>query len=236
VGAAARGGPPALRKIHIKEKTKTGQYLVADDLAGIISLAQMDVLEIHTWNSTADDVEHPNRVVFDLDPGPDVPWAQVIEAARVVRASLASLELESFVKNTGGNGLHVVVPIAPGPSWDDCFEFTRALSAAIVRSHPAQYTIDIPKAGREKKILIDFLRNGRGATSVAAFSTRARPGAPVSVPLTWDELSPKIPANHYSVAAVLERVSRLRRDPWAGYWTLKQTLDAATLQAVAGLR
>jgi bifunctional non-homologous end joining protein LigD len=228
--------PPALRRVHIKEKTKRGQYLVIEDLAGVVSLAQMDVLEIHTWNSPADDVERPNRVVFDLDPGPEVPWPQVIEAARMVRASLASLELECWVKNTGGNGLHVVVPIAPGPSWDDCLEFTRGLSAAIARSHPDRYTIAIPKAGREKKILIDFLRNNRGSTSVAAFSSRARDGAPVSVPLGWDELSPQIPANHYTVASVPERLVRLRHDPWAGYWKSKQTLDPATLKAVAGLR
>src|SRR5205814_1990480 len=103
--------PPALRRVWIKEKTKRGQYLVIDDLAGVISLAQMGCLEIHTWNSLADEVERPNRLVFDLDPGPEVPFAQVIEAARLVRGSLESLELESFVKNTGSHGLHVVVPL-----------------------------------------------------------------------------------------------------------------------------
>jgi bifunctional non-homologous end joining protein LigD len=228
--------PPALKRVFIKEKTKRGEYLVAEDLAGVLSLAQMDVLEIHTWNSRSDDVEHPDRVVFDLDPGPEVPWPQVIEAARLVRQSLASLELESWVKNTGGNGLHVVVPIARGPSWDDCLAFTRGLSEAIARSHHERYTTAIPKQGREKKILIDFLRNNRGNTSVAAYSTRARDGAPVSVPLTWEELSPKIPPNHFTVATLPERLARLRRDPWAGYWKAKQTLQPATLKAVAELR
>jgi len=227
--------PPALRRVWIREKTKRGQYLVIDDLAGIISLAQMNVLEIHTWNSQADDVERPDRVVFDLDPGPEVPFGEVVEAARLIRASLRSLELESWVKNTGSHGLHVVVPLAGKISWDDGFEFSRRLSMAIVRSQPGRYTIDIPKAGRERKILIDFLRNNRGSTSVAAFSTRARDGASVSVPLSWEELSAKIPSDHFSVPKTLERLARLSKDPWEGYWKTTQRLDPATLQAVAAL-
>jgi bifunctional non-homologous end joining protein LigD len=228
--------PPALRRVWIKEKTKRGQYLVIDDLAGVISLAQIDCLEIHTWNSMADDVERPDRLVFDLDPGPEVPFAQVIEAARLVRASLESLELESFVKNTGSNGLHVVVPLHEPTTWEDGFEFTRQLSTVLVRSRPDRYTIDIPKAGRERKILIDFLRNNRGSTSVAAYSTRARDNASVSVPLSWQELSPKAPSDHFTVKTLPQRLARLRRDPWEGYWKTKQRLDAATLAAVAGLK
>jgi bifunctional non-homologous end joining protein LigD len=228
--------PPAMRRISIKERTKKAQYLVIDDLAGLISAAQMNVLEIHTWNSTAADVERPDRVVFDLDPGPEVPFSQVVEAARLVRASLQSLELESFVKNTGGKGLHVVMPIAGGSTWEESFEFSRRLSMAIARSHPARYTIDIPKAGREKKILIDFLRNGRGATSVAAYSTRARDPAAVSMPLSWEELSPKLPPDHFSVPKALERLARLRRDPWEAYWKSRQRLEPATVEAVAALR
>jgi bifunctional non-homologous end joining protein LigD len=227
--------PAALRRVSIKERTKRGQYLVVDDLAGVIALAQMDCLEIHTWNSLADHVEHPDRLVFDLDPGPEVPFAQVIEAAHLVRASLQSLELDSFVKNTGSNGLHVVVPLAEPTTWEDGFEFTRRLSLAIVKSRPARYTIDVPKAGREKKILIDFMRNGRGSTSVAAFSTRARDNASVSVPLAWDELSPRIRSDHFTVRSLPQRLAGLRRDPWEGYARTKQRLDAATLEAVASL-
>jgi bifunctional non-homologous end joining protein LigD len=227
--------PAALKKIAIKEKTKRGQYLVIEDLAGILSLAQMNVMEIHTWNSTAEDVERPDRVVFDLDPGPEVPFAQVVEAARLVRGSLKSLELESFVKNTGGHGLHVVVPLFGGATWEDSFEFSRRLSMAIARSQPGRYTIDIPKAGREKKILIDFLRNNRGSTSVAAYSTRARDPASVSMPLTWEELSAKVPPDHFSVPRALERLARLRKDPWEGYWKSRQRLDPTTIKAVAAL-
>jgi bifunctional non-homologous end joining protein LigD len=164
-----------------------------------------------------------------------VPFAQVIEAARLVRASLQSLELESFVKNTGSNGLHVVVPLAEPTTWDDGLEFTRRLSLAIARSHPGRYTTEVPKAGREKKILIDFLRNVRGATSVAAFSSRARDNASISVPLAWEELSAKVPSDHFTVQNLPQRLARLRRDPWAGYWKTKQRLDAATREAVASL-
>ncbi|HXU79921.1 MAG TPA: DNA ligase D [Polyangia bacterium] len=228
--------PPALKRVSIKEKTKRGQYLVIEDLAGVIALAQMDCLEIHTWNSPADDVERPDRVVFDLDPGPEVPFAQVIEAARLVRGSLESLELESFVKNTGSNGLHVVVPLSEPTTWEDGLEFTRQLSLAIARARPDRYTTDIPKAGREKKILIDFLRNVRGSTSVAAFSTRARDNASVSVPLSWEELSPKVPSDHFTVRSLPQRLARLRRDPWEKYGKTRQRLDSTTLEAVASLR
>jgi bifunctional non-homologous end joining protein LigD len=225
--------PPALRRVRIREQKKTGEYLVIDDLAGVMSLVQMDILEIHTWNSRADDVDRPDRVVFDLDPGPEVGWPQVIDAARVVRRALAALELESFVKTTGGVGLHVVVPLTPAAGWDDAFTFTRALATAIAERHPERYTVAVPKAGREGKILIDYLRNNRGNTSVAAFSTRARATAPVSVPLAWEELSPKLRSDHFTVATVGQRLQRQRRDPWQDYERIRQKLTRAVLAAVS---
>jgi bifunctional non-homologous end joining protein LigD len=225
--------PEALRRVRIKEKTKVGEYLVIEDIAGVVGLVQMDILEIHTWNSLADAVEHPNRVVFDLDPGPQVKWATVVEAARVLRGALASLELESFVKNTGGRGLHVVVPIAPDRTWDECLTFSRDLASAIARRNRDQYTVALAKAGREDKILIDYLRNNRTNTSVAAFSTRARPTAPVSVTLTWEELTPRIPSDHYTALTVRDRLSRLRFDPWQGYWRCRQKLSKAAMRAAA---
>src|SRR5262249_54014023 len=119
--------PPALRRIRIREKTKVGEYLVVDDLAGLVSLVQMGILEIHTWNSTAEHLETPDRVVFDLDPGPAVPWPDVIEAARLVRTTLDGVGLESFVKTTGGKGLHVVVPIRADTGWDETYHFTERI-------------------------------------------------------------------------------------------------------------
>ena len=216
--------PPALRRIKIREKTKVGEYLVIDDLAGLISLAQMGILEIHTWNSLADSVEEPNRIVFDLDPGPKVSFDKVIAGAQLVRESLRSVGLESFVKTTGGKGLHIVVPLAPGHGWEETFAFSQLVATEIIKQDPRTYTDSMPKAGRQAKILIDVLRNNRGSTSVAAYSTRARPGAPVSVPLAWEELKPGLRPDQYTVQNLQRRLSTLKADPWARYFTLRQKL------------
>lgn len=225
--------PAPLRRLQIQERTKIGTYLVADDLPSLVALVQMDVLELHTWTSRVDDLERPDRLVLDLDPGPRVPFAQVIEAALHVRSVLGTLGLESFVKNTGGRGLHVVVPLVPERDHAACAGFARDLAAAIVRHDPARYTIAVPKKGREAKILLDYLRNNRGATAVVTFSTRAHPRAPVSVPLAWDELSPQVPPDHYTVRTLAARLRRLRRDPWAGFSSCRQRLTAAMLRAAA---
>jgi bifunctional non-homologous end joining protein LigD len=224
--------PAPLRRVPVQEKLKVGEYLVADEPAAIVALIQMGVLEIHTWNSTADAPEKPNRLVIDLDPGERVQWPQVVEAARVVKRALESLDLESFCKTTGGRGVHVVVPLAPHADWDDTFAFARALSEAIEQADAATYTTEFSKRGRSAKILIDYMRNGRGHTSVAAYSTRARPLAPVSVPLTWDELAPSLVPAELSIDVVAKRLSRRRVDPWKGYWTSKQKLTRQRLMAL----
>jgi bifunctional non-homologous end joining protein LigD len=225
--------PSALRRVRIKEKTKIGEYLIADSIAAVVALVQMDVLEIHTWNSTADHLEHPDRLVFDLDPGPAVRWSAVVTAARLVRDVLHALGLASFVKTTGGAGLHVVVPLAPAAGWDECLAFTRAFAEALVRQNPRAYTTEFVKAGREGKILIDYLRNNRTNTSVAAFSTRARAGASVSVPLAWAELGPRLRSDHFTVRNVPARLAALRGDPWRDYWKSRQRLSKAARAALA---
>ena len=181
-------GPSALRRVRIQEKTKVGEYLVADSIEAVVSLAQMGIVEIHTWNSTADDIERPNRIVWDLDPGPDVSWQQVVRAAEFVREVLTTVKLRSWVKTTGGRGLHVVVPLKRKRTVAECLAFSRAVGEMIVRSDPQGYTTTFAKSGRDRKILIDYLRNNRTNTSVCAFSPRARPGATVSMPLGWNEL------------------------------------------------
>ena len=218
--------PPALRHVKIKEKTKVGDYLVVDDLAGLVSLVQIGILEIHTWNSLADSVEEPNRIVFDLDPGPAVAFDRVIAGARLVRERLRSLDLESFVKTTGGKGLHVVVPLGPGHGWEETFGFSQLVASQIIREDPRTYTDSMPKAGRKDKILIDVLRNNRGSTSVAAYSTRARDGAPVSVPLAWEELDRDIRPDQYTVQNLPRRLASLKADPWARYFKLRQKIAA----------
>jgi bifunctional non-homologous end joining protein LigD len=224
--------PESLRRVRIQEKTKVGEYLIADTLAAVVGLVQMGVLEIHTWNSVFENVERPNRIVIDLDPGDDVTWPRVVQCARVVQRALDALDLQSFPKTTGGRGLHVVVPLLADADWSECLEFSRALSEAIERTDREAYTTRFAKAGRRDKILIDYLRNNRTNTSIAAYSTRARTGAPVSVPLTWDELTPSLRPDTLTMSTVPARLARGGRDPWRGYWTSRQKLTARRLRAV----
>ncbi|HEU0105048.1 MAG TPA: DNA ligase D [Vicinamibacteria bacterium] len=219
--------PEALRRVKIQEKTKVGEYLVVDDLQGLVSLVQMGILEIHTWNALADDIERPDRVVFDLDPDPSVGWDRVTVAALALRERLHALSLECFVKTTGGKGLHVVVPLRPASTWDESFSFSRALSEEMEREKPQAYTTSMPKAQRRGRILIDYLRNNRGNTSVAAYSTRARPCAPVSAPITWEELQRGIKPDQFHVGNIRARLESLKADPWKGYGTVRQRITAA---------
>jgi bifunctional non-homologous end joining protein LigD len=226
-------GPTALRRMRIREKTKVGEYLVADSISAVVALAQMGIVEIHTWNSTAGDIERPNRIVWDLDPGPEVAWKQVITAARQLRDVLHTLGLASWVKTTGGKGLHVVVPIDRGLDWSQCLAFSRHVGELLARTDPALYTTAFPKRGRERKILVDYLRNNRTNTSVCAFSPRARPGAVVSMPLDWKDLT--FGPERWTLLGAPARLRRLRTDPWAGYWKASQRISETAVQAVASL-
>ncbi len=227
--------PLPLRRVRIQEKTKVGEYLIADSLPAVVGLVQMGILELHTWNSRFAHLEEPDRIVIDIDPGDSIEWGDVVETARVVRKLLDALGLESFVKTTGGRGLHVVIPLAPKADWSACLAFSRAVAETLARQDPSRFTTRFAKAGREDKILIDYLRNNRTNTSVAAFSTRARPPAPVSVPLSWSELTPARTPDRFTIATVPQRLSRLRADPWAEYWTRKQTIPTGALSALARL-
>lgn len=223
-------GPSTLRRVRIREKTKVGEYLVADSVPAIVSLAQMGMLEIHTWNATDNDIERPNRIIWDLDPGEAVAWPDVVAASRVVREMLDTLGLKSWVKTTGGRGLHVVVPIIRHRDWSECLVFARNVARVLERHAPTAFTTALPRQGRERKILIDYLRNNRTNTAVAAFSTRARAGAPVSTPIAWAELADRM--EPFTIATVSKRVARLRQDPWAGYWTVRQRVSAAAYRSV----
>ena len=226
-------GPNALRRVRIREKTKVGEYLVADSVEAIVSLAQMGIIEIHTWNATDDTVECPNRIIFDIDPGPQITWKQVVAAAKLVRDVVETLGLNSWVKTTGGRGLHVVVPVKPEREWSECLAFARDVSEAIARTDPDLYTTTFAKARRQDKLLIDYLRNNRTNTAVAAFSTRARTGAPVSMPVSWRNLGRG--PERWSLLTVPPRLRRLKTDPWEGYWESRQRLSAAAMHAVRRL-
>ncbi|HVX93776.1 MAG TPA: DNA ligase D [Polyangia bacterium] len=213
-------GPLPLRRVRIQELHKTGEYLVAVDREGLVSLAQMGVVEIHTWNGHAGAPYEHDRVVFDLDPGPGVAWPRVVAAAHALRELLETRRLRAWVKTTGGKGLHVVVPIAP-TSWHACLAFARGVAEAMVRTQPRTYTVALPKAGRADKILVDVLRNGRANTAVAAFSARARAGATVSMPIAWDDLAPSLDPVAFTIASV---PGGRRADPWREYWRARQRL------------
>lgn len=195
-----------------------------DDLAGLISLMQAGVVEIHPWGSTIDHLEKPDRLIFDLDPGVNVAWTTVIEAARDVRDRLTALGLQSFVKTSGGKGLHVVVPVEPEADWDHVKTFSITVAQTMASERPDRYVATIAKRARDARIFIDYLRNGRGATAVAAYSTRALPRASVSTPLDWDELSPGLRSDHFTVGNLLHRLSFLKKDPWPGFFKLRQRL------------
>ena len=217
-------GPKAIRRIRVREKMKTGEYMIVDSLEGLISLAQMNVMEIHTWNSTADHLEQPDRIILDLDPGGNVGWKDVIAGAKLIRTILSRLRLKAWVKTTGGRGLHVVVPIIPDRDWSECLAFARALALLMVEHDASRYTTDFRKKGRDDKILVDYLRNNRTNTSICAFSVRARAGAPVSVPIDWADLKPSLEPQRLGVLSLDAHLSKTRLDPWRYYLRTKQRL------------
>jgi bifunctional non-homologous end joining protein LigD len=213
----SRGMPKAVAQVEVQQKTGPEQNLLIRDVAGLLGLVQMGALEIHTWGSRADAVDYPDQLVFDLDPDAGLPWERVVEAAHEVRRKLEGHGLVSFVKTTGGKGLHVVTPVTPTVDWDRAKRFSKALVEQMVAAEPSKYLAVMTKQKRTNKIFLDYLRNGYGATAVCAFSTRARAGAPVSVPITWDELDGDVRSGSFDVQNLDERLNSLRKDPWADF-------------------
>jgi bifunctional non-homologous end joining protein LigD len=209
--------------LHLVREPDGDKSISIDDLDGLIALAQAGALEIHVRGSTIDHLEEANRLVFDLDPGKDVKWPELIAAAREVRERLAALDLESFVKTSGGKGLHVVLPIAFTP-WDQAKGFAKRIAEMMAGDSPDRFVSTATKAIRDKRIFVDYLRNSREATAIAPYSTRARAGAPVAVPLDWKELSTLKAGNQYTVLNIAQRLGRLRKDPWAMIGKIKQKL------------
>jgi bifunctional non-homologous end joining protein LigD len=195
----------------------------------LVAAAQMNVIEIHTWNSTIADIAHPDRVIFDLDPGEGVTWAKLKEATALMKKMLDMLGLASFLKTSGGKGLHVVVPLTPSEDWDydRVKDFSEAVVQHMARTLPELFVVKSGPQNRIGKIFIDFLRNGKGATTICAFSVRARPGLGVSVPVAWKELQGLEAANQWNIFNIHDRLKKLRTDPWKAYYTTKQTLDDA---------
>lgn len=222
---AFEGMPPAIRPVRVRRREGAEVHTAVRDVRGLVSLVQMGVLEIHTWCSRVDRLEQPDQLVFDLDPGPGVPWEGVVEGALAVRERLEALGLVAFVKTTGGKGLHVVTPITRRLAWDDTKAFAHALARDLVRRDPRRYTAVLAKSRRRGKIFVDYLRNTRGATAICAYSTRAERGAPVSTPVSWGELARGVRSNAFGVRDMAERLRA--PDPWAGFSSARRALTKA---------
>jgi bifunctional non-homologous end joining protein LigD len=226
--------PATLDRIEIEEANgERDVYPVANTLAAVLSLVQIGSLELHTWGSRTSLLEKPDRMIFDLDPDPSVAWAAVVDAAHEIHTLLKDLGLKSFVKTTGGKGLHVVVPLQRKHSWDEVKTFSQALARHLEARSPERFTSSMSKARRGGRIFIDYFRNTRGATAVAAFSTRARPGAPVSTPLAWEELDAELNPAEFNVRTLPERLRSLDGDPWQEYFAVRQSLSAAMRRKLA---
>lgn len=218
-------------RIAVPEKRGgRSDYVYLDSVAELVKLVQFGVLEFHPWGCKIDDLERPDTLVFDLDPGPDLPWRVVADAAKGLRDRLATLGLTSFLQATGGKGLHLIVPITPGLNWDQLKAFAQAVSSAHARDAPKVLTTNMSKSKRKGKVFIDYLRNGRGNTSIARYSTRAKENASVATPLRWDELNPSAPSNRYTVDNIRRRLNALKADPWEGYQEARSTITRPLLK------
>lgn len=209
---------------HVSEGKEKTEVLTVRDIQGVVALVQSGVLEMHVWGAKLADLERPDRLIFDFDPDEGLEWSHVIEAAFAMRERLKAMGLESFVKTTGGKGLHVVVPLKPKASWKDALTFTRSVAEAMEADEPNRYTSTSAKQERKGKIFIDYLRNNREASAVAPYSTRSRPGAPVATPIGWDGLTPALKPNGFTVENLGERLKALRNDPWAEIDKIDQEL------------
>ena len=223
----------ALRGLPIKEKEETDECVVIDDVAGLVLLAQMGTLELHPWPAREDNVERPDYLVFDLDPGEGTDWKDVIRGARDLRALLETAGLKTFLRTSGGKGLHVVVPIDRRTNWGDFKQFARSVADTLSRKSPDLCIATMSKARRRGKVFIDYLRNQRGATAIASYSPRRRPGAPVATPIAWEELTAKMRPDRFNIKNVPKRLDKLKADPWTDFFHVRQTISAKVRAAFA---
>ncbi len=212
---------------HVGLDPGHGPLLSIDSVDALLGAAQMGTIELHTWNAHASNIERPDRIVFDLDPDPALPWREMIDAAQLVRGLLDALGLVSFCKTSGGKGLHVVVPLTRHAGWDDVKAFSRAVAQHVAGTLPERFTATMGPRHRRGKIFVDYLRNGRGASTIAAYSVRARPGMGVSVPLDWDEVPATTGGAQWTIDTLHERLDTLKRDPWEDYAKTRQRVTAA---------
>jgi bifunctional non-homologous end joining protein LigD len=228
---AWKGINPHIEQIADPEDKDGEKLLRITDFDGLIALVQSAALEIHPWGTTSEHWERPDIVTMDLDPAEDVAWSGVVDAAKELKKHFTAAGLASFVKTSGGKGLHVVAPLKPHASWADVKHFAEAMAESMSADHPEKFLSTASKDKRVGRIFIDYLRNGRGNTAVAAYSTRARPGAPVSMPLSWDELdNVKGPAD-FTVDNIAMRLAASSPDPWEGFFEAAKPLPEPSIKA-----
>ncbi|MDB4958842.1 MAG: ATP-dependent ligase [Myxococcales bacterium] len=229
------GSPKAIDTVKIREESgEVVDYMQIHDMPGLVALAQLGTLEIHTWGCHSDKVERPDLMVFDLDPDVGLGWEKVALAAFELRRRLREVGFESFVKTTGGKGLHVVAPTDRRTDWDDFKTFTKVIVERMAEAEPKLYTTNMAKAQRKNRIFLDYLRNGRNATFIAPYSQRARPGAPVAVPISWEELAHGVDPGAFTIITVPQRLAQLDKDPWDGINRVKQAITAAAWKQLGG--
>ena len=223
---------PGVEELPTSVYPNHAPLLVANTAEALVGLAQMSVVEIHSWNGVAPDLAHPDRVIFDLDPDPALPWSAMLEAATLVKVVLDEIGLRSFAKTSGGKGFHIVVPLTRRQGWEEVKAFSQALAQHMTRVVAQRFSAVLGLKNRVGKIFIDYLRNGRSASTVAAFSVRARPGLAVSMPIAWDELKDVRSGDQWTMADAVKRQQSLRADPWEGYWRTRQGITVAMRRAV----
>jgi bifunctional non-homologous end joining protein LigD len=224
---------PGLVRVEAPSSDGVSEYAAIADTRGLPALVQMGALEVHIWGALADDAEHPDRLVFDLDPAPELSFKEVVAGAHAMRALLREHQLESWVKTTGGKGLHVTVPIEPEADWDTVKAVCRGLAEELARREPERYVATMSKAKRTGKIFIDYLRNSRGATFIAPYSARAREGAGIALPVEWEELAAKIKPDTFNVRSAKKLLAKRRRDPFAALLAQHQRLPSLQVVQVA---
>jgi bifunctional non-homologous end joining protein LigD len=222
--------PGELKTVRREKKGGKSAYIYADSMDAVISAVQNGAVEFHTWGATVPDIHHPDRITIDLDPGPDLSWKSLVVATRLTKTLLDGLGLQSFLKTTGGKGLHVVVPIEPRLGWEEVKDFSRRIAEFLVRAERGLFVATMTKSRRDGKVFVDYLRNSETASAVAAFSARARPGATVSMPLAWDELGDEDLRARFTIRTILKR---LGDDPWRAYWRTRQSITQQMLTALA---
>ncbi len=224
--------PDFLKTVLVQESDKKACYMLANDSRSMLGLVQMGVIEFHTWGARRDRLDRPDCMIFDLDPGPGVLWSDVCQGAQLIRALLHELELPAYLKTSGGKGLHIEVPLLRVHEWQEVKDFSHRVALHMQDEWPALFVASMSKEKRKFRIFVDYLRNTRGATTVAAYSLRARVGAPIATPLYWEELADVPSASAFTLRNIHDRLTRLRQEPWGDYEVVRTRIRKAAREAL----